>query len=338
MNNTFKCNNKAYIPAKFLNDLVLDCGYEGEDEPKLKSVLTDGKQFQCKFSDQIPCMEKYSKCFNITNICNYHLDHLGQLMPCRQGNHLENCKSFQCNASFKCKDSYCIPWTYVCDGKWDCSNGFDEAQYYCSHYKFCEKMYKCKGTLGMCIHLGNICNSKDDCPLKDDESHCILQQVKCPLNCRCLSLAITCISLINMLDNAEFPFTFLSLYEAKNSFTDLHRFNRLNVLIIKGGKILTVCKVFMFADISFLDVEFNPLRVIPKNCFFMMKLISVILLNNNDIYLVKPKSFNNLQKLQFISLSNNPMTTISNHFITLSNSCKGFYSYNIRNYQILIQN
>ena len=27
---------------------------------------------------------------------------------------------------FKCLNNYCISWSYVCDGKWDCQRGEDE--------------------------------------------------------------------------------------------------------------------------------------------------------------------------------------------------------------------
>ena len=29
---------------------------------------------------------------------------------------------------FKCPGYHCIPWSYVCDGKWDCPHGYDELE------------------------------------------------------------------------------------------------------------------------------------------------------------------------------------------------------------------
>ena len=75
----------------------------------------------------IPCMEGYPNCFSFTDICIYKLDENNMLIPCRKGGHLENCEQFDCNMNFKCINSYCVSLKYVCDGKWDCPRGEDEA-------------------------------------------------------------------------------------------------------------------------------------------------------------------------------------------------------------------
>ena len=62
-------------------------------------------------------MEGHIRCFNFTDICLYKLNSKSNMIPCRNGGHLENCGNFECNMMFKCPDYYCIPWTYVCDGK-----------------------------------------------------------------------------------------------------------------------------------------------------------------------------------------------------------------------------
>ena len=74
------------------------------------------------------CLKGHSKCFNLTDICIYQLNANKYMTPCRNGCHLQSCKNFECNMKFKCTESYCIPWTYVCDGKWDCSEGDDELE------------------------------------------------------------------------------------------------------------------------------------------------------------------------------------------------------------------
>ena len=39
---------------------------------------------------------------------------------------------------FKCSSSYCIPWSYVCDSKWDCPEGDDEQ---CEGNSTCSEMF-----------------------------------------------------------------------------------------------------------------------------------------------------------------------------------------------------
>ena len=66
-------------------------------------------QEACKHTDQIPCVEGHSVCYNITDIFVYRLNKYHQLVPCRQGEHLQNCEEFECNNMFKCPNFYCIP-------------------------------------------------------------------------------------------------------------------------------------------------------------------------------------------------------------------------------------
>ena len=74
--------------------------------------------------------------------------------------------------------SYCIPWSYVNDGIWNCPNGNDE-------------IYVSKKCKHMCLHLGNVCDRINAYP--DDEFICNLSQAACPQGCTCLVLAIQCI-------------------------------------------------------------------------------------------------------------------------------------------------
>ena len=64
--------------------------------------------------------------FTVSDICTYKINESSILIPCINGQHLEICEAFECNMMFKCPKYYCIPWNYVCDGKWDCPEGYDE--------------------------------------------------------------------------------------------------------------------------------------------------------------------------------------------------------------------
>ena len=98
---------------------------------------------------EIPCMDS-NTCFDFKDICLYKLDKENQMIPCKMGDHLENCAKFECNIFFKCPENYCIAWSYVCDGKWDCPNGEDESNIdLCTGENVCHNMYKCRNVFKM---------------------------------------------------------------------------------------------------------------------------------------------------------------------------------------------
>ena len=143
----FLCYNGKALDVLYVNDLVSDCGPESEDEPVLLLMKSKLEIFKCK-PWEIPCMKGHIKCFNFTDICLYKLNIDKHLIPCRNGGHLDNCKFFECNTMFKCPDSYCVPWTYICDGKWDCPYGEDEKRNkVCTGEIVCEGMFKCNHEL-----------------------------------------------------------------------------------------------------------------------------------------------------------------------------------------------
>ena len=107
----FGCNKNINISSLLVNDLVSDCGPEA-DEHLLKSIAT-GNRSHCINKNQIPCRKGHTRCFNISEIRTYQLNHLKHLIPCRT-EHLENCRKFECNMMFKCPGYYCIPWSRLC--------------------------------------------------------------------------------------------------------------------------------------------------------------------------------------------------------------------------------
>ena len=117
--NTFVCNNGQTLKIPMINDLIPDFGPDSENEP----ILLAAKDCE---PTEIHCMEGHIQCFNFTDICMYKLNKENHMIPCKNGGHLENCGKFERKMIFKCPDSYCVSWNYVCDGKWDCPFGEDE--------------------------------------------------------------------------------------------------------------------------------------------------------------------------------------------------------------------
>ena len=109
----FACS-KGFNSSKLLvNDLVIDCEDETDED-----VLPLGSTPTCMQIGQISCRIGHRKCLNISEICTYKLNEYNHLIACRTGEHLQNCTYFECNLMFKCPGYHCIPWGYVCDGKW----------------------------------------------------------------------------------------------------------------------------------------------------------------------------------------------------------------------------
>ena len=116
-------------------------------------------------------------------------DSNGILGP-HNGKHLEQCADFNCNnvGKYKCLGYYCIPMSYVCDGKVDCPRASDENG--CVNYT-CKRLFHCFNTIQY-IYIADVCDGVQDCPHGDDEINCILNEYICSENCSCQMFAISC--------------------------------------------------------------------------------------------------------------------------------------------------
>ena len=240
----FTCKNNSTIDMSLLDDLISDCGPSGEDEPMLKALLTNGSSVDCPSEGQFPCRSGHLKCYNYDQICVYILDKQSNLYPCRTGAHIQECKEFECHQYYKCPEFYCIPWTYVCDGKWDCPYGYDEKEEHnCGLERQCKGMLKCLRTQ-ICVHLYDICNDYPDCPFKDDEDLCELKYATCPEKCVCLYFAMKCeIVTKQLLDLSNSPYTAIHISSSlMSSVTFLKEQEFISVLNISSNFVAHICE------------------------------------------------------------------------------------------------
>ena len=179
ISNFVRCNNNRKVNNIFTDDLVPDCVTNAENESKLKSLLELENFHSCQMPYEIPCKEGQDKCYNITEVCIYRLNMYNHMIPCRNGAHVQNCAKFECNMMYKCPNSYCLLWSYVCNGVWDCPTGNEEKNI-CRMTSKCIQMYKCRKTHHICVRLGNVCDNTYYCPHGDDELLCIFRRVKLP--------------------------------------------------------------------------------------------------------------------------------------------------------------
>lgn len=314
----YECYNGIKLDYFLVNDLYADCGPEGEDEPLLLSMLTNYTFTTCDFKHQIPCKLGHSKCYEVKDICNYQLDMFKHLAPCRNGAHLDSCKHFDCNATFKCQGSYCIPWSYVCDGIWDCPSGEDEVyDSICGTSIICANMYKCRKTTRKCFHLSNVCDGKKDCVWGDDEYLCSLSGTMCPKTCSCLALAMKCS--FSSVIQFESIFPHLLLYIHNCVLPDLKillsKFPQILYLRLTGNGITSICNTLFGSHLTFLDLGFNLISALKKYCLTSLNPVKVLLLDYNHITNIESETFTNLSNLKVLSLSNNPLLNFPKHLI-----------------------
>ena len=307
------------------DDLVPDHS-NGNDENILRQILLYDKYVMCSQPSELPCLEGHTKCYNVTDICLYKLDMFLHLVPCRNGAHIQYCKQFQCNMLFKCPNSYCIPWVYVCDGKWDCPLGTDETlNSNCKIKDKCHNMFKCRRTY-TCVHLGNVCDKHRDCPFGDDEDFCTIIENTCPFECHCLLFAMSCQNtFISELWISKLNLPVLQLFvlyhSSVSSIQKLFR-SMINVLILRlpHNNISNICRISKIgSSLITLDLGFNVIRELKRHCFCNMYQFKSLSVNNNRLEKILSHSLSNLPQFAFMNLSGNYILELSiNIFYQLS--------------------
>ena len=307
----FSCDDGTLISNVLVNDLVADCGPKGEDEEVLNTIYANDISNQCHMKYQIPCGKGHVRCYNVSEICTFKLNEMNVLHPCRTGEHLQNCVQFECNMMFKCPHYYCVPWSYVCDGKWDCPGGTDELGI-CHEERVCKNMFKCRIS-HMCIHLGDICNDQFDCPERDDENMCSLSNQICPLGCQCLTFAIRCFNITSFRFDLQkhLPYYILNINLSSQEFVENILNNTkilISLFISTKHKLSLICAILPpLTETIYLHFTQNKIFRITSYCFSNSARLKLIKLNGNMISYINHKAFNNLSSLNYINLQNNSL-------------------------------
>ena len=290
--------NISYL---LLNDLVFDCPYK-DDEPELLNNLQKYNR-KCAEMDMYECYPGHSKYYIKDQKCMYNITRDTQtLMYCRNGQHLQNCENTQCKCMFKCPNSYCIPYRYMCDGKWDCWNVEDE--FNCKDY-LCVNMFKCKFS-SICILKNNVCDGITDSPLGNDEIICI--ENSCIDSCQNENLL-----------PKQHLFTFLHhciFIHITNSTLPQTVINGLRNVIILISTHNNIHQPFPCStqgvniQIMFLDLRFNKIRLINKDHFTCLPNLTEMNLAHNEIRNIPEMIFNTLSKLKTLNLNSNKVTSL----------------------------
>ena len=270
---------------------------------------------------QLKCKEGQEKYYDFSDICVYKLTYLNILIPCSDGAHIQECNKFECNMQYKCPGYYCIPWSYVCDGKWDCPHGLDELKKYCKETKHCPNMFKCRNS-SICIHVGNVCDNQNNCPLDDDEYLCSLQDVICPDMCDCLTFTVRCLGVaIEHISESKLPYYIVQIQYSSRSFTKafLKQLNVIVELSLLFNGLYDICSFLPLLDNTIkLDLGFNEIRNLVKECFVNSIKLKTLKLNNNKISIIIKDFFKSFFSLTYLDVSNNLLSNFELCFLQLN--------------------
>ncbi len=270
----------------------------------------------CKEKGAIHCSLWNSECFRIDQICHFSLDKSKHIVPCRNAEHMVYCKDFQCNAMYKCPDHYCIPWTYVCDGKIDCPYGPDEIEKCTiSLLPLCYRMFKCS-TVTQCVHLFNVCDMIMDCPNGEDEILCELLSLYCPENCDCLAMAIHCEGGQKLPSDFNHPVPYptislsLCFLEVKALRSILYKFQSMLFLKINQVNLRSFESKMVPPHILSVNLAMNALSKLSQVSFSFMYNLITLSLQSNMIVKIQTYSFEHLGSLKQLNLSNNLLVSL----------------------------
>ena len=237
----------------------------------------------------------------------YEHDIEGELLYCRNGAHLINCHQWECQRTYKCPHSYCIPLRYFCDGVVDCPNGEDEGG--CPEYLYCPGALKCRQ--GPCIHLSEVCDGTVHCPYGDDERMCV---GTCPDDCTCYGRSVFCRYDAQKLELPVFTFshTYLSLTGGFGNNIDqlhslLHRTNQLTVIDVRNNSMSQFRSlehnILDFSNLEILYISYNNLTVLKSKTFFGLENIRLLDISHNRIQTIYGEPFIYLESLETLNLS-----------------------------------
>ncbi len=305
--------------------------YKGENYKKVNTTYFHAK---CLDESLTPCQEDPFHCFSVSQVCVHRLDSNRDIFPCLDGSHLTLCKFFECNLMYKCSSAYCIPWTYVLDGKWDCPQGLDEQRD--GLKDICNKMYKCKSNTRTCIPVGLVCNHVDDCTNGDDEFFCTLTVRKCPTNCACVLYSIHCISAKNDLFGTSLD-QFMSIRISQTNVTSHLRFKHSGVKYLElSGCNIGKQRVMYPSKLVVLDLHNNLISEIDDKAFASLHNVLILDLSRNQISDVFVESFSGLTHMKSLNLSDNPLDKITGDPFQPLKCLQvlGLYKVNLDNIQI----
>ena len=326
----FLCNRHLCVTEDMLNDKKVDCtGPEGPLDETIGSL----EPFKCKAQDDVSIILN-----NWAPKCILAYDLFGQIIGCRDFQHLSNCEVFLCPKEYvKCPKSFCVPLAYVKDGKKDCDHGEDEGV---NPLPNLVNVFKCNPWGGQAVPLSAVCDRRRDCVRGEDELDCGHQ---CPPGIICLAGAVSAVRFdkTKPLRNVSFihPDTryldlsgvvgihdFFSMYPAQHlkylivlllsncgirdvhrdvetELSDFHMIKRADlsyneITELPGQSYLTVMR-----GLEELNLAFNfRLSYLTQDSFAGLKMLKVLNLSFTGVSWLAPDALDDLLNLEKLSL------------------------------------
>ena len=325
---TIQCNqHQENISVHLVNDLVPDC-ILGGDEMYVNS-LNNSCRNTCKDCGTIPCSTSSHQCYKAAEKCQYLLDAETKVLSiCRNGRHLNNCSSTECPKNkFKCPHSYCLMYNNICDGKWDCWNGFDEIN--CRNW-VCSALFRCRFS-SQCIHPLDVCNELSDCPHKDDEIDC--GRKHCINSCDCLGKAISC-------DQTHLPVhlrllqTYSYIFISKSRLSFLYATNKLFhviILILVTNNIKDLSSIFSLElqELMLLNISWNKVtHLMEWTGRQQINGLKILILSNNYLIDIAEFAFKQFQNLVELDISSNYISNLKAYSLSTLSFLKILIIYN----------
>ena len=288
----YHCSTGECIASKYVNDLLPDCaGGQATDEDLYLRMRYDGEYFECQDPTHFPCVGGLPVCFPLNKLCLFETDEEGYPMWCRDGSHLGQCAEMNCTNSYKCPDSYCIPYHKVCDGYFHCINGEDEER--CDDY-ICRGLMRCSGSK-VCVHPQHICDEVENCPNGEDEMLCDIKP--CPDGCTCLSYSMTCYTNVPNIVPAP-PSEFMKHISVIHSYLPFPTFYNictqrdLSFFNLSGNQIIHICdsvkdNCMAFRKMFMLDLSHNHIKILQSYCLKFFISLRVIFLAYNPLEILQ---------------------------------------------------
>ena len=330
----FSCKSGDCIQVHFVNDLMPDCpGFQSEDEQHSLNIKYNKASYSCRKPASITCFPKHSRCFEIYQLCLYDSDGFGNLAYCRNAAHLRDCSWVGCTNTYKCMQSYCIPYRKLCDGVEDCVEGDDEKN--CINYT-CPGLLRCSG-VSYCVHPTEVCDGITHCPDGDDEYVCDVKA--CPFGCDCLGYSAQCrdetIPYIPYIETANMKFLSLGYPSMhKPNLQNISAQSNLLILDMSNSVVMDVCPTLsedfkLYHSIIVLRLQYNYITHVSNRCFVRLLVLTTLELHGNPLKSLSDGAFENIPLL-YMSIGQSTLSALSENWLKDLNILQGIDIHGLR--------